>query len=98
VLELGCGWGAISLTNAARFPHLTFISFSNSPPQIEFIRARAKEQVRDERLVGIMRETSFHLGPVDDFERRLVEVGHHTARPVIKSAVPDAAARPLLEF
>ena len=44
VLELGCGWGAISLTNAARFPHLTFISFSNSPPQIEFIRARAKER------------------------------------------------------
>ena len=54
--------------------------------------------MRDERLVGIMRETSFHLGPVDDFERRLVEVGHHTARPVIESAVPDAAARPRLEF
>jgi cyclopropane-fatty-acyl-phospholipid synthase len=42
VLELGCGWGSLSLTNAARFPHLQFTSFSNSPPQIEYNRATAK--------------------------------------------------------
>ena len=41
VLELGCGWGSLSLSNAERFPHLNFVGFSNSPPQIEFIRARA---------------------------------------------------------
>ena len=44
VLELGCGWGSLSLTNAARYPHLNFVSFNNSPPQTEFIRAKAKEQ------------------------------------------------------
>jgi len=44
VLELGCGWGSLSLANAARFPGLQFVSFSNSPQQIEFIGARAKER------------------------------------------------------
>jgi len=44
VLELGCGWGSLSLTNAARFPHLNFVGFSNSPPQIEFVRAKAAER------------------------------------------------------
>ena len=44
VLELGCGWGSLSLTNAKRFPHLHFVSFSNSPPQIEFIRRTATER------------------------------------------------------
>jgi cyclopropane-fatty-acyl-phospholipid synthase len=44
VLELGCGWGSLSLANAKRFPHLQFVSFSNSPPQIEFIRRTAKER------------------------------------------------------
>jgi len=44
VLELGCGWGSVSLTNAARYPHLKFVSFSNSPPQIAFIRAKAAER------------------------------------------------------
>lgn len=41
VLELGCGWGSLSLSNAARFPHLDFTCFSNSEPQIGFIRKQA---------------------------------------------------------
>ena len=44
VLELGCGWGSLSLTNAARYPHLNFVGFSNSPPQIKFIQAKAAER------------------------------------------------------
>jgi cyclopropane-fatty-acyl-phospholipid synthase len=42
VLELGCGWGSLTLHNAAKFPHLHFVSFSNSPPQIDYIRTTAK--------------------------------------------------------
>ena len=38
VLECGCGWGSLTLTNAARFPKLHFVAFSNSPQQIGFIR------------------------------------------------------------
>ena len=44
VLELGCGWGSLTLSNAARFPKLHFTAFSNSPPQIEYIRATAAER------------------------------------------------------
>jgi cyclopropane-fatty-acyl-phospholipid synthase len=44
VLELGCGWGSLSLANAKKYPHLVFVSFSNSPPQIEFIRRTAAER------------------------------------------------------
>lgn len=38
VLELGCGWGSLSLTNAAKFPKLKFVGFSNSPQQIGHIK------------------------------------------------------------
>ena len=44
VLELGCGWGSLTLANATRFPDLHFTAFSNSPQQIEFIRSRADER------------------------------------------------------
>ena len=37
VLELGCGWGSLTLANAARFPDLHFTAFSNSPQQVAFI-------------------------------------------------------------
>ena len=30
VLELGCGWGSLTLANAERFPRLNFVAFSNS--------------------------------------------------------------------
>ena len=44
VLELGCGWGSLSLANAERFPQLAFTCFSNSPQQIEYITRQAAER------------------------------------------------------
>jgi len=44
VLELGCGWGSLSLANAERYPHLSFTSFSNSPQQIGYVAEQAKER------------------------------------------------------
>lgn len=41
VLELGCGWGSLTLANAARYPQLKFVAFSNSPQQISHIRDAA---------------------------------------------------------
>jgi cyclopropane-fatty-acyl-phospholipid synthase len=42
VVELGCGWGSLSLYNAARFPLSQFVSVSNSTSQKQFIDAQAK--------------------------------------------------------
>jgi cyclopropane-fatty-acyl-phospholipid synthase len=40
VLELGCGWGSLSLWMARRFPNSRIVAVSNSAPQREFIEAR----------------------------------------------------------
>jgi len=41
VLDLGCGWGSLSLYVAERFPACRVLAVSNSKPQREFILARA---------------------------------------------------------
>ncbi len=40
ILELGCGWGSLTLWMAERFPHARITAVSNSRPQREFIEAR----------------------------------------------------------
>ena len=42
ILELGCGWGSLSLYMAARFPHSNITGVSNSNSQREFIMAQAR--------------------------------------------------------
>jgi cyclopropane-fatty-acyl-phospholipid synthase len=44
ILDLGCGWGSLSLWLAERYPHALITGVSNSAPQREWIEAR-----RDER-------------------------------------------------
>jgi cyclopropane-fatty-acyl-phospholipid synthase len=44
VLELGCGWGSLSLFMSAKFPGSTFTVLSNSRTQKEYIDAQAKER------------------------------------------------------
>ena len=44
ILELGCGWGALSLWMAARYPESAITAVSNSRPQREYILARAQER------------------------------------------------------
>ncbi|MGH7785775.1 MAG: SAM-dependent methyltransferase [Candidatus Binatia bacterium] len=41
VLDLGCGWGSLSLWLAARYRRSRVVGVSNSRPQAEFIRAAA---------------------------------------------------------
>jgi cyclopropane-fatty-acyl-phospholipid synthase len=43
ILELGCGWGSLSLWIAARYPNSRILSVSNSHSQREFIMRRAAE-------------------------------------------------------
>lgn len=44
VLELGCGWGSLSLYMAKRFPRSRILSVSNSRSQKEFIDRRSAER------------------------------------------------------
>jgi len=42
VLELGCGWGSLTLWMAQRYPQSRITAVSNSAPQREFILARCR--------------------------------------------------------
>lgn len=44
ILELGCGWGSLSLWMAAHFPHARITSVSNSHSQREFIVQEARSR------------------------------------------------------
>jgi cyclopropane-fatty-acyl-phospholipid synthase len=44
VLDLGCGWGSLSLWIAEHFPNCRITSVSNSGPQGDFIRRQARER------------------------------------------------------
>ena len=44
ILELGCGWGSLSLWMAERFPRSRITAVSNSRPQKAFIDERARQR------------------------------------------------------
>ena len=46
VLELGCGWGSLTLWMARAFPHSRITAVSNSADQRRYIEARAPDNVR----------------------------------------------------
>jgi cyclopropane-fatty-acyl-phospholipid synthase len=43
ILELGCGWGSLSLWMAKHYPNSSILAVSNSRPQREFIESSAQE-------------------------------------------------------
>ena len=44
ILELGCGWGSLTLWMAERYRHSRITAVSNSRPQREFIETRCRER------------------------------------------------------
>ncbi len=44
ILEIGCGWGSLTLWMAEKYPHARITAVSNSASQREFITARARER------------------------------------------------------
>ena len=42
ILELGCGWGSLSLTMASRLPNARIVAVSNSAPQRAYIEGEAQ--------------------------------------------------------
>lgn len=43
ILEIGCGWGSLTLAMARRYPQAQITALSNSAPQRRFIEARCAE-------------------------------------------------------
>lgn len=71
VLELGCGWGSLSLELAKRFPKSQIVSVSNSRTQKEYIDHKASERGL-KNLVVLTRdlgdESNYNFGE-DKFDR-----------------------------
>jgi len=53
ILELGCGWGALSLWILENYPHCQLTAVSNSHSQRSFIQKQAVEQGVSDRLTVI---------------------------------------------
>lgn len=71
ILELGCGWGSLTLWMAAHYPRSVITAVSNSASQREFILARARE-----RGLGNVRVITADANVFDTAERfdRIVSV------------------------
>lgn len=94
VLDLGCGWGSISLWVATHFPRCQVIGVSNSNSQREFIMAEAKARGLDNLEIRTCDANRFELTePVDRIVS--VEMMEHTRnwRGLLRNAsrwlVPD---------
>ena len=68
VLDLGCGWGSLSLWAAARFPASTITAVSNSQTQRAFIEAAARARGLDNLAVRSADVRSLEL-PHASFDR-----------------------------
>src|SRR4249920_2988760 len=44
ILELGCGWGSLTLWMAEKYPGARIVAVSNSAPQRKFIERRCRER------------------------------------------------------
>jgi cyclopropane-fatty-acyl-phospholipid synthase len=72
ILELGCGWGSLTLHMAHRFPNAHITAVSNSASQRRHIESRAPSNVRV--VTADMRT----FGPTDRFDRVVsVEMFEH---------------------
>jgi len=79
ILELGCGWGSLSLWMARALPKAGIIAVSNSASQGEFIRARAAERGLT-NLTVITADMNDFRAPAGAFDRVVsVEMFEHMA-------------------
>ncbi|MBT7406380.1 MAG: class I SAM-dependent methyltransferase, partial [Opitutae bacterium] len=76
ILELGCGWGSLSLWMAKHFPKSKITSVSNSNSQREHIMGQAKERKLSNLEVITADVNTFE--PTDSFDRVVsVEMFEH---------------------
>lgn len=78
ILELGCGWGSLTLAMAERFPTASIVAVSNSAPQRAHIAAQA--EARGLRNVVIVTADMNDFAPDATFDRIVsVEMFEHMA-------------------
>ncbi|MBL8584618.1 MAG: class I SAM-dependent methyltransferase [Rhizobiaceae bacterium] len=78
ILELGCGWGSLTLFMAERFPHARIVAVSNSAPQRRHIVAQAAS--RGLRNVEVRTADMNDFQPEQRFDRVVsVEMFEHMA-------------------
>lgn len=63
IIDLGCGWGSVTLYVAAKYPNSTVVSISNSNSQREFIMSSATSRGLSNVHVYTGDIASFHLPP-----------------------------------
>jgi cyclopropane-fatty-acyl-phospholipid synthase len=84
VLELGCGWGSLSLWMAARFPRSHIVAVSNSASQRLYIETQARW--RGLTNLRVITADMNHFQPAGQFDRIVsVEMFEHMAnwRPLL---------------
>lgn len=78
VLELGCGWGSLTLWMAEHYPGSTITGVSNSAPQRKFIESRAKERGLSNVRIVTADMNKFDGLETNDFDRIVsVEMFEH---------------------
>ncbi len=78
ILELGCGWGSLSLWMAEYYPESRITAISNSRTQKLFIDARAKERGLKNLEIITCDVNQLHFGPEIRFDRVVsVEMFEH---------------------
>lgn len=78
VLDLGCGWGALSLWVASRYPGTRVTAVSHSSAQGRFIRERAGERGLGDRVRFVEADVSDFRPPPESFDRVVsVEMFEH---------------------
>ncbi|HEV2275177.1 MAG TPA: cyclopropane-fatty-acyl-phospholipid synthase family protein, partial [Acidobacteriaceae bacterium] len=76
ILELGCGWGSLTLTMAERFPNSSIVAVSNSAPQRAFLLERLRSMGR--RNVRVVTADINQFDPSACFDRIVsVEMFEH---------------------
>jgi len=77
ILELGCGWGSLTLWIAARYPRARILAVSNSAAQRAFIEARCRDEGHFNVQVVTMDVNRLAL-PAGEFDRCVsVEMFEH---------------------
>ena len=81
ILDLGCGWGSLSLWLAEHYPKSQIVGLSNSSGQRKFIQQRAKERKLDNLIILTGNIVNFEMPPASlgsGFERVMsIEMFEH---------------------
>jgi len=86
ILELGCGWGSLSLWIAERFPGSRVLAVSNSTPQRRFIEGECA--ARGLRNLSVRTCDMNVFDPAASFDRT-VDAHVKTLRAKLRAVAPD---------